>query len=213
MFAMNKLLIALVVALVACAVVAAITFRPKSQPPLQVDPGSVPQQGVRLGEPGAPLKAKIYVDLQCPACRAFFLESLPGVISGPVKTGRAALYLQPVNFLGADSQRAAQAAYAAGDQNKMWQMADLLMSKKGARNGSYTTDQFFSSLASQLGISPRLLIKAIPSKASDVSRSTSEAEKLGIRSTPGFVIEGGGAPPEVLEYDGPRSLENALAGR
>ena len=79
----------------------------------------IPQKGNVLGQPGAPATLIEYNDLQCPACKAYATEVLPGVLSRYVRPGKVKLALRPVAIIGPDSQPAADAAAAASLQDKM----------------------------------------------------------------------------------------------
>src|SRR5690606_1906266 len=51
----------------------------------------IPQDGMALGDPKAPVELIEFGDLQCPACAAYAQQILPQVIEGPIKRGEAKL--------------------------------------------------------------------------------------------------------------------------
>src|SRR5690349_18572434 len=48
----------------------------------------IPQRGISLGSPSAPVTLIEFGDLQCPACAQFATETLPAVITRYVRSGR-----------------------------------------------------------------------------------------------------------------------------
>jgi protein-disulfide isomerase len=67
-------------------------------PPIRSEQGEVgkllsgiPQNGMLLGKPGAPVKVYEFGDLQCPFCRANAEEVTPEVIESQVRDGEANL--------------------------------------------------------------------------------------------------------------------------
>src|SRR5689334_2923060 len=47
----------------------------------------IPQQGLTLGSPSAPVTMIEYIDLQCPFCQQFETEVMPDILKTYVKTG------------------------------------------------------------------------------------------------------------------------------
>ena len=63
----------------------------------------IPQHGLVLGSPKAPLTMIEYVDLQCPGCRAFETEVLPSIVPEFVRTGKLKIEARPIWIIGPDS--------------------------------------------------------------------------------------------------------------
>jgi protein-disulfide isomerase len=172
----------------------------------------IPQDGVHLGDPGAPATLIEFADLQCPFCAEFATEALPGVIDQYVRSGDLRLELRLLAFLGPDSERARQVANAAALQGKLWSYTDLFFSNQGAENSGYATDAFLQRLARQTpGLDVDLLAEDYASpRAEALSR---QAERLGrqlqVGGTPSFYLVRDGGEPEEIEID---ALGEALAG-
>src|SRR5690606_6072439 len=82
-----------------------------------------------------------FIDLQCPACAAAGVITLPPIIERYVRTGKVRVVLHTLAFLGPDSVEAAQMAAAAGEQNKMFQFVELFLHNQGKPNSDYVTDR------------------------------------------------------------------------
>ena len=96
----------------------------------------IPQSGITLGSPKAPVTIVEFADLQCPFCAEYEAGVLPTLIDRYVRTGKVRLQLRLLRFLGPDSDRLARVAAAASTQNRMWQFAALAYARQGAENSA-----------------------------------------------------------------------------
>ena len=156
----------------------------------------VPQDGIALGDPGAPVTLVEFADMQCPFCRDFARQTLPLVVRDYVRTGKVRLEFRPLAFLGPDSERAAAVVAGAAAQHRLWQMADLFYSNQGRENSGYATDAFLRRLLDGIpGLDVRRALQDAASPAAD--RLLADAEALArrhaIASTPSFLIGRTGA--------------------
>lgn len=108
--------------------------------------GGIPQDGSFLGKPDAPYTLVEFADLQCPFCAQFDRDVLPAVIERFVRPGRLRIELRPIAFLGPDSATGAAATLAAGEQDRMWQFADLWYRNQGPENSGYATPEFLRTI-------------------------------------------------------------------
>ena len=109
----------------------------------------VPQHGNTLGAADAPATLTVYEDPQCPFCRDWALGTLPSVVENYVRPGRLKLVYNGVQIIGPNSQAGLRAIYAAGRQNKLWNLADALYRRQGAENSGWITDAVISEAAAQ----------------------------------------------------------------
>ena len=58
------------------------------------------QQGLVLGRPSAPVEMEMFIDVQCPICQRYEVESLPTIVNKYIKTGKVQLHMQPWAFIG-----------------------------------------------------------------------------------------------------------------
>jgi protein-disulfide isomerase len=155
----------------------------------------IPQRGMVLGDPGAPVTLVEFGDLQCPVCRGYAKEVMPEVIESKVRSGEAKIDFRNYAFIGQDSTTAAAAALAAAAQNRGWSFVELFYFNQGFENSGYTSDSFLISIAEAAGVADIGKWNADRHSgrlAQQVSRESGEAEDLGFSGTPSFAVRGPG---------------------
>jgi protein-disulfide isomerase len=158
----------------------------------------IPQHGDTLGKPDAAATLIVYEDPQCPFCRRWNVETLPTVLTQFVRPGRIKLVYRGVVVIGPNSVQGLRAIYAAGSQNKLWNLVDALYARQGAENSGWITDGVILAAAQAAGANG----KAIVSKASSpaVTAALTNAAKQGaadqLRGTPTFILE---RPPALAQ--------------
>jgi protein-disulfide isomerase len=145
----------------------------------------VPQSGIALGSPDAPVTMVEFADLQCPFCAEYQAGAFPELLDRYVKTGKLRIELRLLRFIGPDSDRLARVAAAAAEQNRMWQFVDLAFARQGQENSGYATDEFINKLAADAGLGE---INAGAAADRLVQRDEQLARSAGIDSTPSFLI-------------------------
>jgi protein-disulfide isomerase len=155
----------------------------------------IPQRGMVLGDPEAPLTLIEFGDLQCPVCAGYAKDILPPIIENQVKNGKAKIEFRNLTIIGAESTPAGAAALAAGDQGRGWNYLELFYRNQGAEeNSGYVTDAFMEAIAKAAGVENLAKWRRDRQKlTSEVEKTTEEAERLGYDATPSFAVEGPGA--------------------
>ena len=156
----------------------------------------IPQSGVTLGSPDAPVTIVEFADLQCPFCAEYERNVLPTLIDRYVRTGKVQLQLRLLRFLGPDSDRLARVAAAAAAKDRMWQVVALAYDRQGAENSGYATSDYVNKLVADAGLGN---IDAGAAAERQVRRSEQAARALGIDSTPSFMIGRTGGPMERFQ--------------
>jgi protein-disulfide isomerase len=167
-----------------------------------------------LGRAGAPATLIVFEDPQCPFCREFSLGTLPRVVARFVRTGRLGLAYRGIEIIGPDSELALRAIYAAGKQNRLWNMAEALYRRQGAENSGWITKGVIREAAIAAGANPGLVLAAAPSAVTAELRAAAlEARAAKVAGTPGFLIErpGGVATGLAVTSLEPRAFSAALA--
>lgn len=181
----------------------------------------VPEQGIALGDPEAPVTMVEFADPQCPFCAEYTTKVLPDLIDKYVATGDVRMELRFLTFIGPDSVRLANSAYAASLQDGLWAFADLAYARQGAENSGYADDAFIESVATDAGLDAAPIVAAAedpdPEVDDLVTQATDEATTNGVSSTPSFLIGPTGGTLEPLEvsslelsaFEGP--IDDAIA--
>lgn len=174
----------------------------------------IPQQGMILGDPSAPVELGEFGDLQCPVCKGYAEEILPSIIENQVKKGEVKINFRNYTIIGEQSVPAGAAALAAGDQGRGWTYVELFYRNQGEENSGYADDAFLEALAKAAGVKDETKWQQQRQKlVPEVEKTSAEAQRLGFSGTPSFAIRGPGT--EGLEPLGtPESvgaLEEAIA--
>ena len=186
-----------VVALVAIAIVLAVVLTgggdkssaPSDFPPvgtltdalpgaaeIETELKGIPQKGLSLGKPDAPVTLVEYVDLQCPICREFEAVVMPDLLKNYVKPGKLRIETRVLKFIGDqdspnDSLRARDAMIAAGKQNKAYNFSMILYANQGQERTGWVTDTMIGQIASSI---PGLRVPQLFDQ-----RSASDVKSLG----------------------------------
>jgi protein-disulfide isomerase len=108
----------------------------------------IPQKGLTLGSPTAPVLLVEFADLQCPYCRQFAATSWPDIVRRYIRTGKVRMELRLINILGEDSVKANKAVMAAGLQDRMWDASMRFYDVQGQEGSGYVTDPFLRGVLS-----------------------------------------------------------------
>jgi protein-disulfide isomerase len=177
--------------------------------------GGVPQHGDTLGSASAPATLTIYEDPQCPFCRDWALETLPAVVADFVKPGRLKLVYRGIQIIGPNSQAGLRAIYAAGKQNRLWNLTDALYRRQGAENSGWITAAVINEAAASAGANAAAVRAAAPTAAvtGQLREAARRAAADRVQGTPTFVLQRAPALPQQLQVTAldAATFESALA--
>lgn len=156
--------------------------------------------GLALGRPEAKVTLAVFEDFQCPHCLRFTALIEPSIVEEYVKPGKVRLEFRNLPFLGPESVQAALAAWCAGEQNQFWPYQEKLFMVQAEAGqatsekldvGRYSTEKL-QEHASALGLDRAAFDACYTSEAAaeGVRGGLREAQSLGLRGTPSFVIDG-----------------------
>ncbi|GAC1437171.1 MAG: hypothetical protein NVSMB51_10330 [Solirubrobacteraceae bacterium] len=150
----------------------------------------IPQRGITLGKPGAPVTLVEFADLQCPYCREYTLNTLPTLIARYVRTGKVQMLFRNLTFLGPGSLSAGRYAAAAAEQNRLWDFIDLFYANQGTENSGYVDGPFLQRIAAGAGLDVSGAVRAAarPAAQAPLSAAAALARQAGIDSTPSFLV-------------------------
>lgn len=168
----------------------------KSSSPAAVDGSAtaallagIPQDGISLGSPDAPVVLVEFADLQCPFCGEYAIDALPAIVEEYVRPGKVKLVFTGLAFIGPDSETALRATYAAGLQGKLWNYLDLLYRNQGPENSGWVTDGLLRAVGESIpGLDVGALMAARQSQEVDsaIAAMQQQARNARVDSTPTF---------------------------
>jgi protein-disulfide isomerase len=172
----------------------------------------IPQHGMVLGNPSAPVEVVEFADLQCPYCKAFTEDQLLPIIETQVKKGEAKIAFHNFTIIGEQSLPAGAAALAAGEQGRGWNFVELFYENQGDENSGYADDEFLEAIAKGAGV-PDIARwnKERKQLSAEVEATTAEAQELGFTGTPSLAIKGPGTDGlEPIDAQTTGDLEEAI---
>jgi protein-disulfide isomerase len=170
--------------------------------------------GYILGSADAPVEVVVYADYQCPACGGFDAVQFPSVRERLIATGRVRWRYRdfPLDNLHPQARLAAHAAACANDQGKYWEMHRFIY--EAQNDWAFKSDAVsqLRNLAKPLGIDMAQYDACMQSAkyAGRIQASLDEGTKLGVPSTPTFVI-GGRRVSGNLPYDALKHIVDSIA--
>jgi protein-disulfide isomerase len=151
----------------------------------------IPQQGLTLGNPKAPVLLVEFADLQCPFCREFAAESWPDIVQRYIRTGKVRMELRLLNILGQDSVKANKAVMAAALQDRMWDASMRFYDVQGPEGSGYVTDRFLRSVLGGvrgLDTARAMRDRSSPEVLDELAAVHSMQSRYAVHSTPTLMI-------------------------
>lgn len=152
--------------------------------------GGIPQDGVTLGKPDAPVTIVEFADPQCPFCREYTVNEMPELVQKYVRTGKAKMELRLLTFIGPDSVKAGSVLAASGQQNKQWEATDLFYRNQGEENSGYVTDDFLTEVLTGAGADADKAIAGAGSSyaSQQLAEAKTLASKHAVEGTPTILV-------------------------
>lgn len=154
---------------------------PPAGPPKKVDVGNAPTRGPK----NAPITVVLFSDFQCPFCGRVepSITELEKLYPGKV---RVAWKNFPLSFHN-NAKPAAEAALAANEQGKFWEMHDILFKNQQALSAAD-----LEKYAKEIGLNMDKFKAAIDSHkfAAQIENETKQGSELGVSGTPAAFVNG-----------------------
>jgi len=151
----------------------------------------IPQNGLVLGNPSAPVEMEMFVDVQCPFCKDYEVNDLPEIVQKYIRTGKVQLHLQPWAFIGDQSRTGRLALIAASIQNKGFEYAKVLYDNQGQEESGWLTDDTMGQIAASvdgLKVQQVLSQKNDSAAAAIASKVDTLAKSSKIQGTPTVLV-------------------------
>jgi protein-disulfide isomerase len=157
------------------------------------------------GDPNAPVKLEEFSDFQCPYCARFAHDTEAQIMDAYVKTGK--LYFVYRSFgawIGTESGAAAEAAYCAGEQNKFWEMHDIIFANQTGENIGDFTNRRLTAFADKIGLDMGSFSSCFNAQTykSRIDKDKADGLAGNIKATPSFLMTytvNGQTKTEVIE--------------
>lgn len=147
----------------------------------------IPQDGIVLGSPDAPVTLVEFADLQCPYCAQWARDTFPSIVDEYVRPGHVRLVFRGLAFLGPDSDTALRAALAAGEQDRLWDVVHGLFLNQGSENSGWVSDELLRSFDGAVVDARRMLDGgASPWVERQRAAAAAAASSAGVPGTPFF---------------------------
>lgn len=161
----------------------------------------IPQNGNVLGNPNAPVTMQEFADIQCPGCDQYMKSAFPDIVRKYVRTGKVKVEWNGIAFVGPDSQTGLRYVDAAGEQNKLWNVAELLYRNQGQENSGWVTKDLLRSVGEAVpGLDAAKVEANVNSSAvnREMAGAANNFSTYGLSSTPGFAIGPTGGTLQVF---------------
>ena len=140
-----------------------------------------------LGDKNAPLTLIEFSDYQCPYCSRFTKEIFPLIKEEYIKTGKVRYVFRdfPIQQIHPKAQKAAEAAHCAGEQDKYWEMHDLLFENQQA----FEINDL-KGYAKEMDLDATDFDACLDSGkyAKEIMNDLRAGQRAGVRGTPSFVL-------------------------
>ncbi|MFI8101708.1 DsbA family protein [Streptomyces sp. NPDC086023] len=147
--------------------------------------------GLAQGSVTAPVVMIEYADFKCGYCGKFARDTEPELVRKYVQDGTLRIEWRNYPIFGADSEAAAKAAWAAGRQGRFWQFHAAAYAEGSKEKGF--GDARLVELAEEAGVPDLDRFSAdMKGEAAQLAlqKDQDEAYRLGVSSTPSFLIGG-----------------------
>ena len=147
----------------------------------------IPQDGISLGSPQAPVTLVEYADLQCPYCAQWARDAFPTIVEQYVRAGHVRVVFRGLSFIGEDSDTALRAALAAGEQDRLWDVVHGLFRQQGEENSGWVSDTVLRSFDGT-GLDTQRMLAGThsPWVERQLTAASGAAQRIGVPGTPFF---------------------------
>jgi protein-disulfide isomerase len=174
--------------------------------------GVTPEGYPYLGAADAPVLMEEIASFSCPFCKAYHDGTVVSILD-EIKAGRVKYVYIPVTSIGDyEVNTATEAALCAAQQNKFWEMNDILFDWQGRYAAGTNDGSRLANAAGQIGLDMGKYNACMGSSApkDTIAKGEEAARTRGLTGTPTIYIDGqqiqpalnGGNPPSVSELRG-----------
>ncbi len=143
------------------------------------------------GDPDAPIRMEEFADFQCPFCRRFYEDTEKELVDTYIATGKVYFVFRSFGeFIGSESRGTAEAAYCAGDQDKFWEMHDIIFANQTGENVGAFTNRRLVAFAETIELDMDTFRSCFNGGkfSAQVDQDFLDGRTAGISATPSFVM-------------------------
>jgi protein-disulfide isomerase len=161
------------------------------------------------GNPNAKVTLEEFADFQCPSCGLYYPE-LKKIEAEFGDRLRVIFRERPLVPPHEHALIAAQAAEAAGIQNRFWEMHDKLYENQKEWSEARDIMPMFVDYAKQIGLDPDRFLRDLNGEvvAARIFQDGKRAHALNINATPSFFVNGKEAKGDQWKPEGLRAMIN-----
>jgi protein-disulfide isomerase len=160
-----------------------------------------------IGDPNASVKIVEFSDFQCPACAAAH-PITKRVVEKNIDKVYFVFRHYPLS-IHKNSKLAAQASEAADNQDKFWEMFDLLFQNQNKWANSSDASQIFQDYARELSLDLEKFKDDFDKVKGPIEQDFSDGNKVGVDATPTFFINGQKHPGVIQESQFQQIIDNS----
>jgi len=144
-----------------------------------------------IGDVDAPVVLSEFIDMRCPFCAVVSRDIMPKLIEEYVDTGKVRIEFHDLVFYGDQSEQAAVAARAAGEQDKYFEFVTAVYADAPERSHPDLPRKELIEFAKDADVPDiKQFTEDLDNKelTDEVKASMQQAQQLGVTSTPFFVV-------------------------
>ncbi len=214
---MQKFLKPLVVIILAVAVAAGAAVYLSRQPDQPADtPGATTHADIKgggriRGPENAPLTLVEFGDYQCPSCGAYH-PLVKEILNRYPQQLRLEFHHFPLVTIHPNSMLASQAAEAAGEQGRYWEMHDAIFDHQREWADSPNAEPIFIALASGFGLDINKFMQALrsPQIQERILKDVERGNNAHVEAVPTFFINGEQVHVRLSMEDFVQAIESHL---
>ena len=147
-----------------------------------------------LGNPDAPITIIEFSDYQCPFCAKFHKDTLPQLKENYIHTGKANFVYRdfPIQSIHPNAVPAALASECADDQDKFWEMHDMIFEDQKVWQGLQVQQSasLFRDYALKMGLNMGEFDSCMTTgkHLDEISKDLDDGRLYGVSGTPAFFV-------------------------
>ena len=170
--------------------------------------------GYYLGSADALVEVSEYGDYECPFCQSFAMVQFPTIKSRLIDAGLVRWRFRdfPLDGSHRHARAAAHAAACADDQGRYWEAHELIYQGQPTWSLERNAAGTFRGYAEQIGLDVDLYDDCMGDArhAGRIEAARQEGVRLGVNSTPSFIMNGRRYDARAMNYDNLKALTDSL---